>query len=88
MNTMTKRIARVFREPTGLYYYCSDDLPFLDARGTGAHTKRAAMENAYAAGYTHAVGSGTYARGIRTILSQVPSARAYQADHEWAQAYA
>lgn len=80
-----KRIARVFQEPTGLFHYCDERLPYLDARGMGFSTKRQAMEAAYMAGFTHACGSGTYRSGA-TICSQVPSARALQDDHEAAQA--
>ena len=78
-----KRLARIFEECAGKYYYCDDRLPCLDARGKGFTTKKQALEAAYMAGFTHAVGSGTYRSGA-TILGQCPSAAAYQDDHDWA----
>ena len=78
-----KKTARIFEEATGKYHYCDDRLPYLDARGKGFDTKRQALEAAYMAGFTHAVGSGCYKQGA-SILSQVPSAKAFQQEHEWA----
>ena len=80
-----KKVARVFEECTGKYHYCDDALPYLDARGKAFDTKRQALEAAYMAGFTHAVGSGTYRSGA-TILSQVPQVADFRAEHDWAQA--
>ena len=80
-----KRMAVVFEEPTG-FYYCSDDLGYLDARGRGFPTKKAAMTAAYEAGFTHARGSGTYKSGA-TILSQVPTASEWEVEHNRVNSY-
>ena len=61
-----KSMARIF-EDVGGYYVCSDDSDCLDARGNGYDTKAAALRAAYAAGYTHAIGSGAYKQGARII---------------------
>jgi hypothetical protein len=64
---MNKRtVARIFREVNGLYYVCDDSIPALDARGQGYRTKAEAMRAA-ARDYTHAVGSGTYWAGVRSL---------------------
>ena len=81
-----KKVARVFETSTGKYHYCEDNLSSLDARGKGFDTKRQAMEAAYMAGFTHAVGSVTYRQDVSTILSQVPQAIEFQREHEWAHA--
>ena len=80
-----KKVARVFEECTGKYHYCDEALPHLDARGKAFDTKRQALEAAYMAGFTHAVGSGTYRSGT-TIISQVPHAIKFQAERALAQA--
>ena len=59
-------VARIFREPNGLYYICDDNLSYLDARGVGYRTKADALRAA-ARDYTHAVGSGTYWVGVRSL---------------------
>jgi hypothetical protein len=64
-----KTTARVFADVGG-YYFCDEELEYLDARGTAYPSKAAALRAAYGAGYTHAVGSGAYKQG-RGILSQV-----------------
>lgn len=56
-NTETHRkVARVF-EDIGGFYYCNASLGFLDTRGRGFKTLRAALEslrqNARFDGYTH-----------------------------------
>lgn len=61
------KTARIFEEPTGLYYVCSNDLDYFDARGRGFLTKVDALRAAAAAGYTHATGSGTYWSGVKAI---------------------
>jgi hypothetical protein len=64
---MNKRtVARIFREVNGLYYICDDELSYLDARGVGYRTKADALRAA-AGNYTHAVGSGTYWAGVRSL---------------------
>ena len=80
---MDKQVAHIFYDCSG-YHYCSDLLPYLDARGVPFPTKRAALEAAYAAGYSYAVGSGCYRKGVRSIIGQCPSAAEYQQDHKWA----
>lgn len=52
-------VARVFFDIGGIYF-CDNDLDYLDTRGCAYPTKAAAMRAAADAGYTHAIGSGTY----------------------------
>ena len=61
-----KKVARIF-EDVGGYYVCSDELPYLDARGPSYRTKAAAQRAAKEMGYTHAIGSGCYKRGVRKL---------------------
>jgi hypothetical protein len=56
---MEKKVARIF-EDIGGYFVCDEELYYLDARGCLYHSKTAAMLAAASAGYTHAIGSGTY----------------------------
>lgn len=56
---MKKIVARIF-EDVGGYYVCGDNLDFLDTRGHAYGRKIDAMRAAVNAGYTHAIGSGTY----------------------------
>jgi len=49
------KTARVFQEPTGSWHICSDELPYLDARGLGYPTRRDAIQAARGCGYTHIV---------------------------------
>lgn len=54
MEKMKKTVARIFEEPTGKYHVCDDAQDYLDARGTGFDTRRAAISAAAAGGqYTH-----------------------------------
>ncbi|WP_028321260.1 hypothetical protein [Desulfatiglans anilini] len=62
-----KRIAHVFEEVTGLYHFCSNDLPYRDARGPGYKSKAAAVRAAWQSGYTHAMGGGCPWTGLRLI---------------------
>ena len=62
----TRKVARIFSEADG-YHVGDDKLDYLDARGKPFRTKAAAMRYALTNGYTHAVGSGTYWDGIKTI---------------------
>ena len=65
---MNKRtVARIFREHNGLYYVCDDSIPALRARGRGYRTKAEALRAAARDSYTHAVGSGTYWAGVRSL---------------------
>lgn len=82
--TVKKSMARVF-EDVGGYYFCDDGLDYLDARGAAYDSKAAALRAAYAAGYTHATGSGAY-RQCASILSQVTVTRWHREDHSAAQA--
>lgn len=59
MKTNEKRIACVFEDVNG-YYVCDSKLDYLVVKGYSYKTKRDAMLAARNAGYTHAVGSGTY----------------------------
>ena len=83
-----KLVSRIFEESTGKYHICDDLLPYLDARGGAYTTKGEALLAAYCAGFTHAVGSGTYRSGatIRSQLSAV-AVSMWQREHERAQAY-
>jgi len=65
-----KMVARIF-EDVGGFYVCDEDSDFLDARGDGYDSKSAALRGAYRAGYTHAVGSGTYREGVASIRGMV-----------------
>lgn len=56
------KVARIFSDTDG-YHVCSEELPYLDARGPAFRTKADALRHAARAGYTHAVGSGTYRDG-------------------------
>ncbi len=64
---MKKKVARIFEELTGKYHVCDDALPHLAAGGQAFDTKASAMYAAAYDGYTHAVGSGTYWRGVRRL---------------------
>lgn len=77
-------MARIF-EDVGGYYICDDSLDYLDARGNGYDSKAAALRAAYAAGYTHAIGSGAYKQGA-SILSQVAVTDWDREGHSLAQA--
>jgi len=57
------KTARIFADVGG-YYWCDDELDYLDARGKAHRTKADAQRAAKEAGYTHAVGSGSYGDGI------------------------
>jgi len=61
-----KAVARIFQEPTGKWHICDDALPYLDARGSGYDTKAQAIRAA-AFYYTHAIGSGCYWEGVRSL---------------------
>jgi hypothetical protein len=43
---------RIFQEPTGRWHISNDDLPHLDARGTGYPTRAAAVKDAKYWGWT------------------------------------
>src|SRR5574338_47961 len=62
-----KKIARIFQENDGNYYVCDNALDYLDARGQPHKTKKSAILHAYHLDYTHAIGSGTYWKGIKKI---------------------
>jgi hypothetical protein len=62
-----KKIARIFLESDGRYYICPEDGDFYDARGRGHNSKSSALRAAWRDGYTHAIGSGTYWGGVRSI---------------------
>ena len=65
----TKIIARIF-EDVGGYHICPEDGPLT----TSAHPVRRksdALRKAAQSGYTHAVGSGCYWRGVRAIPSRL-----------------
>jgi len=78
--TKTKLTARIFQEADGYYYVCDDALDYLDCRGCGYRSKAAALRGAYAAGYTHAIGSGAYKQG-GSIPSQVAITDTERLDH-------
>ena len=63
-------VARFF-EDVGGFYVCVEDPDFLDARGITCEPKAEALRLAYRAGYTHAVGSGTYREGVASIRGMV-----------------
>jgi hypothetical protein len=65
------KVARIFEECTGKYHICDDDSDCLDARGHGYDSKAAALRSAANGpdAYTHAVGSGTYWDGVRSIAA-------------------
>lgn len=67
------RVACIFEEVDGRYYWCDNDSETLDARGRGYQTKADAMRAAVLAGYTHATGSGTYwnGEGVKKIPAKV-----------------
>lgn len=50
-NQEPKTTARIFQEPTGLWHYCDDELPHLDARGEGYKSRASARRAAREAGY-------------------------------------
>ena len=49
------KVATLFEESTGLYHYCDDSLPHLDARGKGFQTQTEAKQCAKEAGFTHII---------------------------------
>jgi hypothetical protein len=64
-------VARIFQDQGNEYFVCDDDSSDLDARGTPHNTKFQAIRAAAQQGYTHAVGSGTWWRGIRRIPTRM-----------------
>jgi hypothetical protein len=46
-----KTRVRIFQEPTGRWHISNDDLPYLEARGTGYPTRAAAVKDAKSWGW-------------------------------------
>jgi hypothetical protein len=63
------KVAWVFQEVDGLYRV-SNYHDILVTDGPGYKTKADALRAADRAGYTHAIGSGTYWPGIRRIPAE------------------
>jgi hypothetical protein len=49
------KVATLFEEVTGLYHYCDNSLPYLDARGKGFSTQAEAKNSAKDAGFSHII---------------------------------
>jgi hypothetical protein len=47
-----KTRVRIFQEPTGRWHISNDDLPYLDARGTGYASRAEAVRDAKQWGWT------------------------------------
>ena len=61
------QVARIFSDVNYRYHISPEENDILDARWTSYETKAGALRAAAAVGYTHAIGSGTYWDGVRTI---------------------
>ena len=72
-----KKVARIFQEMSGKFYVCSDELDYMDATGPSYGKKSEALWAASELGYTHAVGSGTYWTGTRSIAKYGGDGRGY-----------
>jgi hypothetical protein len=59
-----RRIVRIVDRPTGDYCLSDDTLDYIDERGTGYSSRRAAIDRARYLGYTHYV---TPAGNIRAL---------------------
>ena len=59
-------VARIFSDVGG-YHICNDADDCITTEAYPADTKAEALRRAYAAGYTHATGSGCPWQGIKTI---------------------
>ena len=66
MKKEIESIARIFEDTNG-YYFCDDLEGFLDARGYAFESKIEAIRAAANDGYSHAIGSGTYWKGVKSI---------------------
>ena len=64
---MMSNTAHIFKELTGHYHVCDARVHMLDPRAPDYRTKEAALRAAYEAGYTYAVGSGTYGEGVQKL---------------------
>jgi hypothetical protein len=54
IQSIERKVARIFQEPTGKWYVCDDALPYLDARGYAYGSRREAVEGLRRNGeYTH-----------------------------------